>query len=172
MNVLIRLWTMKDAPALVDIANNRNVWNTVRDRFPFPYTEKDADEFIKLANGKQPVENFCIEADGAVAGSIGVILFQQNYRKNVEIGYFIGESFWGQGLASEAVRLMLPYIYQTFDVVRLFGLVFEHNTSSMRVLEKNGFVLECIHQKAALKNGVVLDEYVWVKFNTGHPDYE
>jgi RimJ/RimL family protein N-acetyltransferase len=41
--------------------------------------------------------------------------------------------------------------------------VFETNKASMRVLEKNGFKLECIHKKGVIKNGMLLDDYVWVK---------
>jgi ribosomal-protein-alanine N-acetyltransferase len=171
MKVTIRPWTLNDAASVVKIANNRNIWNTVRDRFPYPYTETDAVHFLKTSVEKKPLENFCIEADGIVAGSIGVMLFEQNHRKNVEVGYFVGEEFWGKGLATEALRLMMPHILENFDVIRIFGVVLENNRSSMRVLEKNGFTLECIHRKASVKNDQVLDEYIWVRFNTEHPGY-
>ncbi len=81
----------------------------------------------------------------------------------MEIGYFIGEPYWGKGIATEAVRQLVEYIRGRFPVHRLFAGVFGHNTASMKVLQKNGFYLESIHRKALFKNNALLDEYVWVR---------
>jgi RimJ/RimL family protein N-acetyltransferase len=132
---------------------------------PHPYTEEGAADFINIARGSLPIEDFCIERDGIPVGSIGLKLFEDIYRHNIEIGYYIAEAYWGEGLATEAVRLFVDYILNTFEVVRIFANVFEHNMSSMRVLEKNGFQLEAVHKKSIIKNNIVLDEFVWVKYN-------
>ncbi|HET9826384.1 MAG TPA: GNAT family protein, partial [Chitinophagaceae bacterium] len=75
----------------------------------------------------------------------------------------IGEEYWGKGIATEAIRQLVEYIQKKFDVVRVYAEVFAYNKASMKVLEKNGFYLECIRKKAAIKNNVILDDYVWVK---------
>jgi RimJ/RimL family protein N-acetyltransferase len=98
-----------------------------------------------------------------LVGSIGVTLRDDVYRKTAEIGYFIGEEYWGKGIATEALRQMLLHVQKNFDVVRIFAEVFEYNKASMKALEKNGFYLECVRKKAAIKNNVILDDYVWVK---------
>ena len=135
----------------------------VRDRFPHPYTVKDAIEWISFTLSQKPLQNFAVMYKGEVAGSIGITPKDDIYRKTIEIGYFIGEPFWGRGIATEAVAHVLNYISREFDVIRIFAEVFENNKASMRVLEKNSFRLESIRQKSVIKNNVVMDDFVWVK---------
>jgi len=159
----LRPWRKQDAQALAVIANNRNIWNNVRDRLPNPYTVLDALEWIGHISQQQPIQNFAILLEGIVVGNIGAVLQDDVYRKSVEIGYFVGESNWGKGIATKAVSLFGEYVEQQFSPIRIFATVFDHNQASMVVLRKNGFHLESIKRKAAIKNGQVLDEQVWVK---------
>src|SRR5437762_12425487 len=164
MKVVLREWKKSDAAALAKIANNKKIWDNVRDRLPYPYTKKDAKEWLALIKKqKQPVTTFCVEADGNLAGSIGFTIKEDVYRKNAEIGYFIGEEYWGKGIATEAIRQMVDYIQKKIDVIRIYAEVFDYNKPSMKVLEKNGFYLKCIRKKAAIKNDVIVDDYEWVK---------
>jgi [ribosomal protein S5]-alanine N-acetyltransferase len=163
MEIKLREWRRSDIKDLAKIANNKKIWDNVRDRLPHPYSEKDAKEWIKLVQKQKLVTTFCVEADGEVAGSVGLTLKEDVYRKNVEIGYFIAEKFWGKGVATEAIRQLVSYIENNFDVIRIYAEVFEHNKASMKVLEKNGFHLESVRKKAAIKNNIVLDDYVYVK---------
>ena len=161
--VKIRPWKPEDAGMLAKICNNKKIWLNVRDHFPHPYTVGNAVEWIAFTLSHTPVQNLAITYNGAVAGSIGVVPKGDVYRKSIEIGYFIGEEYWGKGIATEAVALLLGYIKAHFDVIRVFAEVFDFNTASMKVLEKNGFHLEGIRQRAVVKNNVVLDDCVWVK---------
>jgi RimJ/RimL family protein N-acetyltransferase len=161
--ISLRNWYREDAQQLAAIANNKNIWLNVRDRFPHPYTVMEALQWIEKCSLEQPTQNFCIVYNGKVAGSIGVLPKDDVYRKTIEIGYIIGEQFWNKGIATKAVELLLQYIYEHFDVVRIFAEVFEHNKPSMKVLQKNGFYLEGLRRKAVVKDGVVMDDYVWVK---------
>jgi RimJ/RimL family protein N-acetyltransferase len=163
MNVILREWKKSDATTLARIANNKKIWDNVRDRLPYPYSEKDAKEWLALVRKQKTVTTFCVEANGEVAGSIGFTLKDDVYRKNAEIGYFIAEEYWRSGIATEAVKQLVDYIEKNFDVVRIYAEVFDYNKASMKVLEKNGFYLESIRKKAAIKNDVILDDYVWVK---------
>ena len=162
-HVHLRQFKPEDAGALAAICNSRKIWLNVRDRFPHPYTVADAVEWIAYNKKKQPVETFVITHHRQVAGSIGVIPKDDIYRKSIEIGYFVGEDFQGKGIATQAVALLLEYIHKEFDVVRIWAEVFEHNTPSMKVLKKNGFHLESVRKKAVIKNGVIMDDYIWVK---------
>src|SRR6266511_2216552 len=163
MKVVLREWKKSDVAALAKIANNKKIWDNVRDRLPYPYTKKDAKEWLALVKKQKTVTTFCIEADGKLAGSIGLTLKDDVYRKNAEIGYFIGEEYWGKGIATEAVNQLVDYIQKNFNVVRIYAEVFEYNTASMKVLEKNGFYLESIRKKGAIKNNVIINDFVWVK---------
>ena len=162
-SVFLRPWKAEDAAALATICNSKQIWMNVRDRFPHPYTVKDAIEWISFTLSQKPLQNFAVMYKGEVAGSIGITPKDDIYRKTIEIGYFIGDAFWGRGIATEAVAHLLNYISREFDVIRIFAEVFENNKASMRVLEKNGFRLESIRQKAVIKNNMVMDDSVWVK---------
>lgn len=162
--VQIRPWKPEDAHCLAAICNNKKIWLNVRDAFPYPYTVENAVEWIAFSLKQQPVKNMAVIYNGDVAGSIGVVIKEDVYRKNIEIGYFLGEEFWGKGIATMAVALLLEHIKSNFDVIRIYAEVFGHNAASMKVLEKNGFHLEGIRKKAVVKNNVIMDDHVWVKF--------
>ena len=163
MPVSIRQWTIDDLENLVQYANNINVWNNLRNYFPHPYSLENGNEWLDKVIGAEPIVNFAIDLDGTAIGGIGIILNSDVYVMSAEIGYWLGEPFWGQGIATEAVRQMVEYVFYYFDIVRIYAEVFEINKSSMRVLEKNGFYLEGVRRKAVLKNAKLMDDYIWVK---------
>src|SRR5678810_970656 len=104
MKVILREWKRSDADALAAIANNKKIWDNVRDRLPFPYTKKDAKEWLELVKKQKIVTTFCVEVDGELAGSIGVTLRDDVYKKTAEIGDLIAEEYRGKGAATEAIK--------------------------------------------------------------------
>jgi [ribosomal protein S5]-alanine N-acetyltransferase len=164
--VQIRPWIHIDAAALAAAINNKKIWDNLRDYIPHPYSLADARDYIALQQSVNPVQHFAIIHNDVLAGGCGIILKEDVYRKTAEIGYWIAEPYWGMGIATEAVKLLTAYAFATFGIVRLQAEVFEHNTASMKVLQKNGFILEAIHRRAVIKNGVLLDDHVWVCFKT------
>lgn len=163
MTVTIRQWVADDLNNLVLYANNKNVWNNLRNYFPSPYTEEDAKIWLEKVATDSPIVNLAIDVDGQAIGGIGLILNADVYVYSAEIGYWIGEPFWNQGIATEAIRQMIEYCNYYFDIVRIYAEVFETNKASMRALEKNGFYLEGVRRKAVYKNAVLMDDYIWVK---------
>lgn len=162
-DLILRPWQRQDAQALAAIANNRNIWNNVRDFFPSPYTVADALQWVAKTNTEKPVQNFAIVWQQQVVGGCGCIMKEDVYRKNIEIGYFVGEPYWGKGIATEACRLLCSYISEQMEKIRIEARTFQNNKASMRVLQKNGFYLESIKRKAVFKNNELMDEYGWVK---------
>lgn len=159
----IRNWRAGDAAQLALYANNHNVWRMLRDAFPHPYTLNDARSFIRFANFGSPVTHFALEVEGAAAGSIGLVLKTDVYRKTAELGYWLGEPFWGRGIATEAVSALTEYAFSTYDLVRIFAGVFEGNAASMRVLEKAGYTQEARLRKNAFKEGRIIDELIYAR---------
>lgn len=159
---IIRPWKAEDLSDLVSLADNVRIWNGLRNTFPHPYTRADGEAWLGLMSQMSPLVNFAIEHDGELAGGIGLILNGDVYIKSAEVGYWIGEPFWGRGIATEALRQMVEYTFCYFDIVRLYAEVFEQNKASMRVLEKNGFYLEGVRRKAVFKNDQLMDDYIWV----------
>ena len=155
---LLRKWQLSDIKSLAENANNINIWNNVRDYFPHPYTEKDAQDFIQMVlNKPEPLTDFAIEIEGEAVGGIGIVPQTDVHAITTEIGYWLGEKYWNQGIMSSAVKQMVKYTFENFPVTKIFAPVFEFNIASMRVLEKAGFVREAILKKSAIKNGKTID---------------
>ena len=154
----VRSWQAGDVSSLVTHANNRNVWINLRDRFPFPYTRRDGRTFITLARQMKPESFFAIAVDGAAVGGIGFVPQHDVDRVSTEVGYWLGETFWGRGIATEALVAVTRYAIETHGVTRAYAVPFAHNLASCRVLEKAGYVLEARLRRSAIKDGQVLDQ--------------
>lgn len=150
-----------DAESIAPLLNDRDVWINLSDRVPHPYSVEDARAFIAKAMAKSPTENFAICVDGRAVGSVGLVLGQGVNRVSAEIGYWLGKPYWRGGIVTAAVQAMTTYAFETFDLSRVFALVFVHNSGSTRVLEKCGYVREGFMKQSAIKDGVIQDEYLY-----------
>jgi len=159
VDVILRAWTLDDAPALAAAINNKKVHDNLRDGIPFPYSENDAVEYISGTLAKDKNDNFvrAIVYDGNIVGNIGVYRRQNVHRLTAEVGYFLAEAYWGKGIMAQAVRLMCAYVFEHSDIVRIDADPYAYNHASCRVLEKAGFQYEGTLRRNAVKNGVVLD---------------
>lgn len=157
----IRSFNSKDVAALVKYANNFNVWINLRDGFPHPYTKKDARAWIKFTGGGHESTNFAIASAEEVIGGIGFSLQPDVHRVSAEIGYWLGEPFWGKGIATRALKAMTDYAFATYDLTRIYAGIFEWNDASGRVLEKAGYKLEARLRKSIIKNGKVIDQLLY-----------
>ncbi|OJD19566.1 hypothetical protein AJ78_00423 [Emergomyces pasteurianus Ep9510] len=166
---LIRPFRENDAHALAVEANCSKIAKYMRNIFPYPYTIDNAREFIALSTAKPLLSNFalCRLEDDRLIGCIGVTYNEDIYYRTMEVGYWIGEDHWNQGIGTEAVSAFSEWIFEKFQhILRLEAQVFEGNEASGRVLEKAGFVLECRRRKAVEKDGVVLDMLIYCKLRT------
>ena len=162
-DLVLRPWQTADELALVRHANNRNIWRNVRDRFPHPYTERDAKLWIKIANRDTTMLNLAMEVDGEAVGGLGVIFKDDVYQRTAEIGYWLSETYWSRGLTSRAVSALSDYIFTHYNIVRLYAGIFENNTASARVLEKAGYTFEARLRDNVFKDGEVMDELVYAR---------
>lgn len=152
----LRPWRMSDGDALVRHANNRKIWLNLRDRFPHPYTVAAARAWLSLRSAETgSPHNFAIEFDGEAIGAIGLEFLSDVHRMTAEIGYWLGESTWGHGFATIAVKAITGYAFETFELHRLQATVYHWNPASARVLEKAGYTLE-----GRLRNYVVKDNRI------------
>jgi [ribosomal protein S5]-alanine N-acetyltransferase len=158
-----RSYTLEYADEFAQIRNNPNILNNGYDKTPNPFTKQDAIDFIRIQLSKTPPQRFFIFYNNKLAGEIGITIQADVHRLCAEIGYFIAEPFWGKGLATEAIKKMTEYTFETFDVVRIIAGVFEFNKASMKALEKNGYYLESIRKKSVIKNEQIMDDFIWVK---------
>lgn len=153
-----------DAEILAQLANNKKIWERVRDHFPSPYTLQDARDFIERKADEVPACTFAIiNPKEKLCGVISLVPQEDVYRRSAEIGYWIGEPFWGKGLATQAISLMTRYGFRELQFKRIFAAVFDFNLASMRALEKNGYQKEGIFRKALVKNDQICDEHRYAK---------
>ena len=158
---VVRPWRRGDEASLVRHANNRKVWINLRDRFPHPYTPADAEGWITFATAQEPATNFAIAVREEAVGGIGLDLKSDVERRSAEVGIWLGEAYWGQGIGTAAARAMTEYAFATFDVCRLYCSVFAWNGASMRILEKAGYSCEALLKRAATKDGKTIDVYLY-----------
>lgn len=158
----LRPWREADKPALLRHANNRSVWRNLTDLFPNPYTEADADAWISIASRPGPSLHLAIAVDGEAAGGIGLAAGTGVDRLTAQFGYWLGEAFWGRGIATAAARAMRRHAFASTDFVRLEAPVFAWNPASARVLEKAGFTLESVRKNSVLKDGQLIDSFLYV----------
>lgn len=161
---LLRPWRRGDETSLVEHANDREVWINLTDAFPHPYTLQDARNWIALTRGAgESWTPLAIEVEGAAAGGIGTQRRHDVYRRTAGIGYWLGQRYWGHGIATEALRLVTEHAFATTDLARLEAHVFEWNPASCRVLEKAGYTLEGRMRRGVIKDGRVIDYFVYAR---------
>ena len=161
MEIILRPWHMNDAEYLAEIANNSNIAKFMMNQFPHPYTLENANAFINMATLNTPKNILAIDLNGKAIGGIGIHLQADVYCKNAELGYWLGEDYWGKGYITKAVQLMVEYAFTNFEIERIFAKPFGSNKASQRVLEKAGFTFEAKLSKTIFKNNVYEDELIY-----------
>ena len=157
----VRSWEWRDREAIVRHANNRNVWLNLRDRFPHPYTNTDARNWLEMVVGVRPENSFAIAVADEAVGGIGFTVQHDVGHRSAEIGYWLGEEFWGRGLATQALIAVTDYAFANYDLCRMFAHVFEWNPASARVLEKAGYQFEGRLKKSVTKDGQTIDQLMY-----------
>ncbi|MCX6223407.1 MAG: GNAT family protein [Bacteroidia bacterium] len=171
-SLTLRPWREEDLTSLVRHANNFNIWINLRDAFPYPYSEEAGKVWLNTAMNEATNLLLAIEIDGEAVGGIGAIFKDDVYRINTEIGYWLSEQYWGLGLVSTAITLLVDHIFLHYpDIQRIYADLFSYNPASARVLQKCGFHLEAIHKNAVIKNCQVVDEHRYVKFREPELDH-
>jgi RimJ/RimL family protein N-acetyltransferase len=157
----VRPWQRGDEASLARHANSRNVWINLGEGFPHPYTLADAERWIARATSQDPPTHFAIAVNGEAVGGVGFEVQQDVARRSAVLGFWLGEAYWGRGIATAAVKAVSAHAFAAFDLCRLFAYVFERNPASMRVLEKAGYMCEARLRKAATKDGKTFDLYLF-----------
>jgi RimJ/RimL family protein N-acetyltransferase len=164
---LIRDWREDDAPSVAKYANNRKIWMSLRDEFPHPYTLPMAEAFLSHVIKAEPRTVFAVASRTEAIGSIGFLLGQDVHRLTAELGYWLAEPFWGKGIMTSAAKAVTDYGFSFFGLNRVFAGPYATNAASARVLEKAGFEREGILRASVVKEGRVLDQFLYAKVRDG-----
>jgi [ribosomal protein S5]-alanine N-acetyltransferase len=161
MQFSLRPWTPQDLDSLVENANNLNVACYMTDGFPHPYTHENGKAFIEFATKDHPVHIFAIDVNGKAVGGVGIHPQNDIMKKNAELGYWLAEAYWGNGIITRAIKEIVEFAFKTYDITRIYARPFGNNLASQKVLEKTGFKLEARIEKNIFKNGEFLDECIY-----------
>lgn len=133
----LRAPRMVDAPQLARLLNNFEVTGNLA-VVPHPYGLEDARRFIASCVDERPeARQFVVDlpGDGPV-GCVGI----STHERGTEVGYWLGEPYWGRGLMSEAVRAALGWFFTACGADRIVAGAFHFNMASLAIQHKLGFV--------------------------------
>lgn len=167
MNIELKQWNQDNKKELVKICNEADR-TFLANRLPKPYTEQNAEWWLGMVEKEEGKKGIfrAIVADGEYIGNISAEMKEDVYSKDAEIGYLLLTPMWSKGVMTEAVKQMCSLAFEQLDVIRLTGLVYEPNTASRRVLEKNSFILEGIMKQAVYKNGNIYNLCIYGKYKS------
>ena len=143
--VNLRRLSADDAEYIVRIMSyniSKNMYDV-----PYPYTKEDAVNFIRSSDrdfDSLRAIHFAIDYKGYESGNnlqqfVGIIGLKNIdlVNKTTNLGYWIGEGYWGKGIATECVKLVIKYGFSELKLKEVSAYVYPENKGSIRVLEKN-----------------------------------
>ena len=149
--LILRPPTLKDAEDIARNANNIDVSRYLA-LVPYPYSVKNAKDFIKLRRKKATRNpyNFGItlKHSGKLVGMIGFTGLDK-FSAKTEVGYWLGKKHWRQGITTEAMKAMVKFAFRKLKLVRLQADVAIENKASANLLKKIGFKKEGLKRKSA-----------------------
>lgn len=163
--IKLRELAKDDRPLLVDYLNNDQLVKYLSSRIPQPYSFDDADWWVEVGC-KEGAFVRAITFNGVFCGVIGVYTKKAEYAHAAELGYWVAQQYWTQGIASEAVGEFTKLVFATTGIQRIYAVVAAPNTASIRVMQKNSYSLEGIMMKAVQKQGQFYDEHLFARLRT------
>ena len=152
----------KHRDSLVKLLNNVNVERWLL-QIPSSYTYEDADSWLKRCkeNSEDEIDfAYVIENEGIHVGGIGL---HKKFEHSAEVGYWIGEEYWGKGFATAALDKILYMGFNELKLTRIHAHVFEGNTGSEKVLLKCGFEYEGFLKKCHKKGNTFINSKLFAK---------
>ncbi|MFB4158493.1 GNAT family N-acetyltransferase [Geomicrobium sp. JSM 1781026] len=152
--LVLRTLRMADAKQVATLCNNKKLYESTL-HLPFPYAVADAKAWI--AHETKNTYRWAITTEDAkkVIGSMS--LSENAQHGHGEIGYWLGEPYWGRGYATEAACAVLEWGFQSKGFHRIYGRHMTFNPASGRVLEKCGMKKEGVLREHVHKDGAFLD---------------
>lgn len=168
-DVVLAPWSIELKEGLVTAAADERIHRFMTNRFPYPYTDDDADEWLAFCEQQDPPLSFATLLDGTVTGGVGGALRDDVWSGSAEIGWWLAPVHWGQGITTAAVRRLIRYCFDDLALHRVDAGIFATNPASSRVAEKAGMRFEGVATDAYLKNGELVD---MVRYGLARRDWD
>jgi ribosomal-protein-alanine N-acetyltransferase len=160
-NVLLRPYDTDMIDRLVDVCNHPEISRYMSDRFPYPYTEADARQWVTFAVSQDPVMSYAVHVDGIFVGGVGAEEKEAELSGTFEMGWWLTPSAWHKGIMAVAGRALLNDVFAHHGAMRIEAPVMDANPNSGRVAEKIGMVFECRSPSRYSKRGVRYDQLMF-----------
>jgi len=168
--LLLRPLSLSDSEVVMRLAGDKKVSDTVL-FIPHPYPEGLAARWIrstrrKRISGSEQTFAVTIKAGGEFLGAMGLRIDKSGLIGDA--GYWIGVPYWNKGYATEALRALISFGFETLGLHKITAHYLEGNIASGRVMEKSGMIKEGVQRKELHKNnnwfdtvhyGILSDEY-------------
>lgn len=151
-----------DRQLLVDYLNNDQLVKCLSSRIPQPYSFDDADWWVEVGC-KEGAFVRAITFNDVFCGVIGVYTKEAEYAHAAELGYWVAQEYWNQGIASKAVTAFTELVFATTAIQRIYAVVSAPNLASIQVMQKAGYSLEGILRKSVQKQGQLYDEHLFAR---------
>lgn len=162
----LRAWREADAASLAAHANNLNVWRWMSDAFPHPYTLAVAEHWVRAGQVEFGGDHWAVCHDDVAVGGCGIHPGPAPSPGSAEVGWWLGEPHWGGGVGTQVIGALVRQAFADPRRIRLVAPIHAGNERSMRAAARNGFVLECVQPQSAVKDGRLIDRWVWVRDRT------
>lgn len=151
--LLLRPFTLADAPIVHRLAGDPAVAHTTQN-IPHPYLDGMADAWIEthaplFASGERLT--LAIQMGSNLVGAVALGIERSHQR--AELGYWVGQPYWGKGFATEATVAILAFGFRELDLNRIHAVHLTRNPASGRVMQKAGMQFEGIHRQHVWKDG-------------------
>lgn len=165
----LRPFTYKDSQDFFEICSNPD---NLRFIFPSCATREESDFVMVYYFMKEPLGVWAIE-DKKTHKMIGCIRFEKldPSRMTAEIGYFMNQAFWGEGLMTECLKTLAFLNFQELGLQNLHVIAHAENIASQRVAQKSGFRLKC-QFKGSDRYSRKMRDYVDYQLSKGDYHYE
>jgi ribosomal-protein-alanine N-acetyltransferase len=168
--LIIRGLHPKDAPSIAASADSPAIAKYMANTFPNPYTQAQAESWIALNYAIPHPSHFAIceaSSPDIVIGGIGLKPGSDVKFHTAEMGFWVGEKYWGKGYTTEALEAFTNWSFNEWEgkdgqrLRRIWGGVFTGNSASMRCFEKCGYNREGVMKEHIEKDGVVMDMHLF-----------
>jgi len=166
--VELRKFRMSDAERMLYLLKNdkilRNLLLNMKAKDMTLEKEKGwLKEVLSEYKQKKPEElHLAIVYNSEAIGTIGAKKIDYNNKKT-ELGYWIGEEYWGKGITYRAIKTFVRILFNNLGLVRIEASPFSFNKASQRVLEKAGFKYEGLRRKSVIVKGKSLDDVLYAR---------
>jgi [ribosomal protein S5]-alanine N-acetyltransferase len=150
-----------DKCSIVELLNNREIHRRTL-RIPYPYTDDDFEQWFahmsEQCDQPEPARHWAIrDAADRTIGGIGLEPPSEGQTHRAEIGYWLGEPYWGQAIVPAAVRAVCRHAFEDLELIKITATIFAFNMASIRVVEKCGFEFEGYLKQHYMRNGELVD---------------